>query len=106
VILLAKLKEYSTVIIALVAAGSIVMGGLSYFAKAEDLRLVQLRLDQKIVSDQLHDVRKQMWTLEDRHREDGRDCLDWHDERDRQQYRELEVQFEGLKLRQDELMKK
>jgi hypothetical protein len=40
-----KLRDYLGAVIAFAAVVGIVSGGLSYFAKAEDLKLVEMRLD-------------------------------------------------------------
>jgi membrane peptidoglycan carboxypeptidase len=100
-----KLKEYFGTIIAFAMVIGIVAGGLAYFAKAADLELVQLRLDQKIVSDQMYDTDKQIWILEERNRAYA-DCRQWPDERDREQYRKLKAQQEELQKKQDRLLKK
>lgn len=101
-----KLRDYLGVIIALAAVIGIVMGGLNYFATAKDLELVQLRLDQKIVNDQLFDAQRQVWVLEERNAAYGSDCSRWPDKRDREQYRQLKVRLDELQKRQDHLLKK
>lgn len=93
------------VIIKVALVAGIIFGGLAYFAKAEDLRFVQLRLDQKIVSDQLYDTQKQAWDLEERNRDYGPECSKWPDKRDRERYKVLRVQLEKLKIREQKLMK-
>lgn len=100
-----KFKDYLGVIIALAAVVGTVSGGLSYFARASDLQLVQLRLDQKIVADQLWTVQQQIWAIEDRNRQHGADCNRWPDERDIRQYRELKIQMDQLQQKQRTLMK-
>jgi hypothetical protein len=102
---MSKLKEYLGLIVALAAVIGIVSGGLAYFAKAADLELVQLRLDQKIVADQMYDTQKQVWALEDRNRAYA-DCRQWPDERDREQYRVLKMRLDELQKKQDVLIKK
>lgn len=93
-----NLKDHLQTIIALAAVVGIVLGALAYFATAEDLRMVELRLDQKIVTDQMIDAKRQMWQLEDRNKDKGRDCLQWPD-RDRDEYRKLQEQVEQLRDR-------
>lgn len=104
--IITKAKDYLGLIVAGVAVASIVIGGLQYFAKASDLKMVQLRLDQKIVSDKMFDLKKRTWALEDRNSQYGSDCSRWPDERDRKDYRELKDQLEMLKLKEEKLMKK
>jgi len=98
-------KHFST-IITFAAVVGIVFGAINYFATAADLQLVQLRLDQKIVSDQLFDVQRQVWALEERNIPHGSDCTSWPDPRDREQYKKLKVNLEELQTKQDRLMKK
>lgn len=106
------LKEYLGFIIAAAAVAGIVSGGLAYFAKASELADVrvelaqtQQRLDQKIVSDQLFDTQKRMWSIEERNREHGADCRQWPDARDREEYRLLGVQLDELKAQKAKHMK-
>jgi len=87
-------------------AGAIIVGGLAYFAKAEDLRLVQLRLDQKIVSDQLYTTQQQVWELEERNRDYGIEPYKWPDKRDRDRYKTLRLQLDKLQLKEETLLKK
>ena len=102
---MSKLKDYLGVIVTFAAVVGIVCGAMSYFAKASELELVQLRLEQKIVSDQVFDIQKQTWALEERNRQYGGDCSRWPDERDREQYRKLKAQLLELEKRQDRLRK-
>jgi hypothetical protein len=103
--MIAKLKEYLGLIVTLAMVTGIVAAGLAYFAKAADLELVQLRLDQKIVADQAFDLQRQIWALEDRNKSYA-DCRQWPDERDRDQYRRLKVQLDESQKRQEQLLKK
>jgi hypothetical protein len=101
-----KLKDYFGLIIAFAGVVGIVLGALSYFATAEDLQLVQTRLEQKIVADQQFTVQQQIWALEERNLKHGADCSHWPDERDRKQYKELKAQYEMLNEKQKAMMKK
>jgi len=103
---MSKLKDYFGLIIAFAATIGIVLGAVNYFAKASDVELVQLRLEQKIVSDQQFSVQQQIWNLEDRNRQYGTDCSKWPDERDRRQYKELKAQYDQLDQKQKVLMKR
>jgi hypothetical protein len=105
-----KLKEYLTTVVLLASTAGVVLGGLAYFAKASELEalreevvLTQVRLDQKIVGDQAFIVRQQMYTLEERNIKYGSDCAQWPDERDRKQYKELRVEQEELKAKQNKM---
>lgn len=99
-----KLKDCLGIIIAGAAVVGLVSGGLSYFAKADDLRMVELRLDQKIVSDQVSQIQVRIWQLEDRNQ--GRPCTEWKSPDEKQEYRALQIKLEELKKQQDRLIKK
>ena len=103
---MSKLKEYLGVIVALLAISAAASGGVAYFAKAADLELTQLRLDQKIVGDQLLETQKAIWALEERNVNHSSDCSRWPDARDREQYKKLKAQQEELQKKQDALIKK
>lgn len=91
-------------IIALAAVVGIVLGGMAYFAKADDLQLVELRLDQKIVSDQVRQVQQRVWTLEERNKD--RPYSEWSNTDEKKEYKALKDDLEMLKVRQKELIKK
>jgi hypothetical protein len=104
-------KEIAGCIIAFAAVCGLVLGAITYFAKAEELeevreavRLVDTRLEQKIVMDQYFDVQKRKWALEERNKNFPEVRL-WPDERDRKQYKELDCQEQELRLRRDKLLK-
>ena len=110
--MIAKLKEYMSTIVAGAAVLGIVLGGVNYFAKASELESVRLelaqtqqRLEGKIVSDQLFDTQKRMWTIEERNKDYGFDCRQWPDARDREEYRLLGAQMEELKAQKAKQMK-
>jgi predicted nucleic acid-binding Zn-ribbon protein len=101
---MSKFKDYLSVIIAFAAVVGLVLGAINYFAKAEDLQLVELRLDQKIMSDQVMQIQQRIWQLEDRYK--GRPCSEWSDQADRDEYRKLQMRVDELKKRQDKMMRK
>jgi len=98
-----NLKDHLQTIIAGAAVIGIVAGGITYFAKASDLELVELRLEQKIASDAILQINQQIWQLEDRH--GGKPCAEWESQRDRDQYRMLKLKLETLKKRHEEALK-
>ena len=58
------------VVLAITALTVIIGGWVSfdgYVAKADDLRLVELRLDKKILRDDRTRTQQQLWSLEDRY---------------------------------------
>ena len=69
-------------------------GAVNYFATASEVQMVATRLDQKIMSDRINQIRQMMWMLEDRN--GGSDCSQWINQNDRNQYRSLQMQLEEL----------
>lgn len=110
--MITKLREYFGFIIAAAAVVGIVSGGMAYFAKASELeelrvevRLTQVRLEQKVVSDQIYDLQKRVHMIEDRNRAFGADCRSWPDQRERDEYRVLQMQLDELKGKQNQMIK-
>lgn len=97
-------KDRLQAAVAMIVLIGAVWGGLSYFAKAEDLRLVEQRLDQKIVFDQVMDTKKLMAVIEERNRS-CHSINEW-DQRDRDEYKRLQDNLEELKKRRDILLMK
>lgn len=98
------MKSILEPIIALAAVIGIVLGGMAYFAKAQDLRLVEMRLDQKIVTDQVQQMQSRLWILEDRNK--GKPCGEWQNQDEKVEYRKLQEQLKHLENRQMELMRR
>ena len=97
-------KDIIQLAIGIVAILSILLGAMNYFAKADDLKLVELRLDQKIVSDRIQQTQQRIWQLEDRH--GGKPCGEWSTPTDRDEYRKLKEEVERMKREQELLMRK
>jgi hypothetical protein len=100
------MKSILEPIIALAAVIGIVVGGMAYFARASELKMVEMRLDQKIVGDQLYETQKAVRDLEERNLKNTSDCSKWPDARDRESYKKLKVQEEELQKKKDHLMRK
>lgn len=66
-----SMKQISLSIGILVAIVGSVIGINEYFAKADDLRLVEYRLEQKILNDRYEAIQQRIWQLEDRY---GENC--------------------------------
>lgn len=98
------MKDILQIIIAFGVICGIVVGGLAFFAKADDLKMVEMRLDQKIVSDQIQQIQTRIWTLEDRNQ--GKPCSDWKNQDEKTEYRKLSDQLKQLDEKQKNLMKK
>jgi len=88
----------------LVALGALLLtlvGGtvaaVDYFAKSNDLRLVEYRLDQKIRNDQIYDLYREAWRYENRY--EGSPVCDWPEE-DRDRYRKIKFRINQLELEQ------
>ena len=95
-----KLKEHAQTIIALVAVVSIVLGAMAYFAKAEDVRLVSMRLDQKILNDRAQQIQEQIWTIK---REYGESP---HERKYKEEVERLEQKKKAIEKEIDNLGKK
>lgn len=65
------LKDNLQLIIAIGAVIGMILGGITYFAKASDLEQVAFRLDQKIQADQIYYLKRQLWALYDKHKTDN-----------------------------------
>lgn len=95
-------KETIQTIIGVCVLLGIMFGAVTYFATASDLKQVAMRLENKIVSDQIIALSMRMWLLEDRY--PGRpDCSTWigtNAQRDRQEYKYLKLKLEELKRSQ------
>jgi hypothetical protein len=97
-------KELFEAIIAVGIIIGMIFSATAYFATAQDLKLVDLRLENKVVNDNLRDTRQMMWQLEDRY--PGRpDCSTWEVEGDKKRYRILQEQLKSLELQRGIIMK-
>jgi len=76
----------------------------SYLAKASDLQLVQLRLDQKIISDTINQTQDRQWKLLDRN--SVKNCNDIKDERDKEECRKQEQLLKNLEKQYEVIIKK
>ena len=68
------------------------------WAKANDLKYIELRLDQKILSDRLYEIQKRIWELEDRYGayDDMPDVV-------KEEYRKLKQEYELTKAQLDSI---
>ena len=62
------LKDNLQLILAIGAVIGMVLGGITYFAKASDLKQVAMRLEQKITQDKVYYLKRQLWALYDKHK--------------------------------------
>ena len=63
-----KIKDNLDTIIAILVIIGMVVGGITYFAKASDLEQVAMRLEQKIKADKMYYLKRQLWALFDKHK--------------------------------------
>jgi len=98
-----KRKEIIEMVIAVFVIIGMVVGALNYLAKAEDLQLVEMRLDQKIISDQIMQLQQQTRWLEN---QNYGPCINWPNKRDKDEYQKLLEQIEMLKRKRDALINK
>lgn len=93
--------EYTVALVALIGA---IIGANSYLAKASDVELVSMRLEQKIVSDATMQVETRKWQLLDRY--SARDCNEIKNEKDREECRTLEQKVKEFDKRNQILLEK
>lgn len=96
-------KEILEVIVAAFVLVGMVVGAVNYLAKASDLQLVEMRLDQKIVTDQIYQLQQRIWQLQDRN---YGPCANWTNQKDKDEYRKLQEEIETLKKRRDALIER
>lgn len=96
-----KRKDIIEIVVTVCIMVGMVVGALNYLAKASDLQLVEMRLDQKIVSDQIMQLQQRIWQLQDRN---YGPCTNWTDQKDKDEYRKIEAEIEMLKKRRDALI--
>ena len=96
-----KRKDIIEIVIAVCILVGMIVGGLNYLAKAEDLQLVEMRLDQKIVSDQIMQLQEQARWLENKN---YGPCVNWTNKRNKDEYQKLQEQIEMLKRKRDALI--
>lgn len=97
-------KEVIQAILSVAALVGIVISANAYLAKASDLELVSMRLEQKIVSDAAMQTEARKWQLLDRN--NARDCADIKLEKDREECRNLEYKIRELDKKNQFLIEK
>lgn len=90
-----SLKKYLTIAVSVLVLISAIVGANEYLAKASELELVSMRLDQKILSDRLYNLQSRVWAIEDRYGSD----ITKMPENIREEYRCLLREIEELKRR-------
>ena len=96
-----KRKDIIEIIITVCVLVGMIVGGLNYLAKAADLQLVEMRLDQKITADQIMQLQQQTRWLENNN---YGPCTNWTNKRDKDEYQKLQEQIEILKRKRDALI--
>ena len=71
------------------------------WAKASEVKMIELRLDQKIYSDRLYDIQKRMWKLEDRYGDEKSMPPEVKEE-----YRKLKQEYKVLNIKLQTLYRK
>jgi len=97
-------KECLQIAVALIVIVGAIVGFNTHFAKASDLELVAMRLEQKIVSDASMQTEVRKWQLLDRN--NARDCSDIKNEKDKEECRTLEQKIKEFDKRNQILMEK
>jgi len=80
--------------IALTTLVAAVGGGVTYFAKDSDLKLVDMRLEQKIKADERYQTQQRLWQLQDRYT--TTDCSKFTNDCDKAECRLLKLRLEIL----------
>ena len=95
---MSNLQKVIGIIIGLAAVISLAFGADAYFAKSTQLVMVEKRLDQKIVQDQINYLQEQLWKIEDRFRDRPKDqrAID-RERRLKKELKDAEKQLERLK---------
>lgn len=78
-------------------------GAVAYFAKASDLRYTDMRLDHKILIDQLRALKVRIWDLE--RKNEQKPPEEWTDQRDVRQRKELDHEQKQIQNEVDVIMK-
>lgn len=86
-----KIKECFEPIIAIGIVVGLIIGAITYFATAEDLKVTQLRLEQKIQFDRMSDTKRIMQEIKMENK--GKSIEKWSTA-DQKIYKELELQLE------------
>ncbi len=86
-----KLKEYFEPLIAVGVAVGFIVGAITYFATAEDLKFTQQRLEQKIQGDRVSDTKRMMYEIR---RENKDKTFEKWSLKDQKYYQELELQLD------------
>lgn len=93
-----SLNKTIPVVVGIIAIVGTIIGAYEFFAHAEDLKVVEMRLDSKILNDIAYDIRREMNQIEDRN--GTSDCLRMS-ETDRERYRKLQIQLQDLQKKID-----
>ena len=99
------IKDNLEMLITVGAAITMIIAGITYFATAKDLKLVDMRLEQKIVNDGVYDITRQMQQLERKYK--SKDCTTWTGEDavyDSGEYERMKLQLEGMKTKRDAII--
>ncbi len=98
-------KECLQMAVALITIIGAIVGVNAYFAKASDLELVEMRLEQKIITDASMQTEARMWKVLDRN-DNAKSCTDIRDDKDKEECRSLEQKVRELDKRNKVLMEK
>lgn len=98
-------KECLQIAVALIVITGAIVGFNAYYAKASDVELLSMRLEQKIVSDASMQTEARIWKLLDRN-DEAKDCASIKNEKDREECRSLEQKLRELERRNNILIEK
>ena len=90
-----ELKTAISVVCGIVALIGATLGADQYFAKSDELKVVEERLDLKILEDRIHYLQRRVWAYDDQY---GIGCTRCGNA-ERRNYRELIAELERLKAK-------
>ena len=95
---MSNIQKIIGIIVGMAAVVSICFGADAYFAKSARVAMVEKRLDQKIVQDQINYIQEQLWKIEDRFRitPNDQEAID-RERRLKKQLKDAEKQLERMK---------
>lgn len=98
-------KNILEIIIAFIIVAGAMWGAVEYFAAAADLRLVDMRLEQKIVGDSIINLYDQRTQLQIKYK--NAPCSTWRGKEapaDRKRYLRIESQLKAMETKQNAII--
>jgi len=100
------MKKNLEIIIAVGIIIGMVFAAMQLLAWKSEVQAVDKKVDNHIVTQQIYETRRLMNQLEEINRKYGEQCNNWPNARDRNDYRRLKQQLEGLQHKRQQLLSK